>query len=53
MQILELEVRWSILESIYRVERAGSMGMGIMENPHLHSDRKNLLECVSELWEES
>jgi hypothetical protein len=49
MQILELEVRWSILESVYRVERAGGMGMGTMEDHHLYSYWKDLLECVSEL----
>jgi hypothetical protein len=49
MQILELEVRWSILESVHRVERAGSMGMGTMEDHHFYSHWKDLFERVSEI----
>jgi len=49
MQILELEVRGPILEPIHRVERAGSMGMGTMENHHLHGHWKDLLHRVSYL----
>jgi hypothetical protein len=50
MQILELEVRWSILESIHRVERAGGVGMGTMEDRHFHSHWKDILERVSINW---
>jgi len=49
MQILELEVCWSILEPIHRMEGAGSMGMGTMENRYLYSDWKDLFERVSEI----
>jgi len=48
IQILELEVRWSVLESIHRVEGARSMGMGTMEDHHLDSHWKDILERVSE-----